>query len=466
VIRLFRVFFPVRTLVLLAVETLIVWVSFVLGTVVRGQEYWLLRLSNGLFIEGEFLKILAVTGIVLLISHGLDLYDSSTLGSKWDQISRLLMVLALVALSLSAVGFLYRYFLPGHNFLPGDSALAGLIILTFALFAWRAAYSWLVQQHYFRERVYVLGTGERAQRLLKGLQQPGKLGIEVVGWTGDIEGELTRETVAHHLLGFAEQNGVHRVIVAMPDRRGTLPVEELLGLRLAGVKVEEATSWLEKINGRIEVEQLNPSWLIFADGFRFSTFFRIVRRILNFSVALVGLVLALPLLPFIALGVKLTSPGPVFYHQRRVGRGNKTFYCYKFRTMRKDAEADTGATWATDDDPRITRFGKFLRSSRLDEIPQLWCVLKGDMHFVGPRPERPEFVERLSKDIPFYGVRHTVRPGITGWAQVQYKYGNTVEDAREKLQYDLFYIKNASVGLDFWIVFQTIKIVLLGRGAK
>ena len=187
---------------------------------------------------------------------------------------------------------------------------------------------------------------------------------------------------------------------------------------------------------------------------------------LNFSVAMVGLVLALPLLPFIALGVKLTSPGPVFYHQQRVGRGGKRFYCYKFRTMRKDAEADTGATWATDDDPRITRFGKFLRSSRLDEIPQLWCVLKGDMHFVGPRPERPEFVEWLSTKIDYYDVRHTVRPGITGWAQVQYKYGNTKEDAREKLQYDLFYIKNASVGLDFWIVFQTVKIVLLGRGAK
>jgi sugar transferase (PEP-CTERM system associated) len=465
-IRLFRVFFPVRTLVLLAVETLVVWISFVLGTVASGQEYWLLRLSNGLFIEGEFLKILAVTGIVLLISHGLDLYDSSNLGSKWDLIFRLLIVLGSVAMSLAIVGFLYGYFLPGHNFLPRDSALAGLIILTFALFAWRAAYSWLVQQHYFRERVYVLGTGERAQRLLEGLQQRGKLGIEVVGWTGDIEGELTRETVASHLLGLAEKNGVHRVIVAMPDRRGTLPVGELLDLRLKGVKVEEATSWLEKINGKIEVDQLYPSWLIFADGFRFSTFFRSVRRVLNFSVALIGLVLALPLLPFVALGVKLTSPGPVFYHQKRVGRGGETFYCYKFRTMRKDAEADTGATWATDDDPRITRFGKFLRASRLDEIPQLWCVLKGDMHFVGPRPERPEFVEWLSQKIDYYDVRHTVRPGITGWAQVQYKYGNTEKDALEKLQYDLFYIKNASVGLDFWIVFQTIKIVLLGRGAK
>jgi len=240
----------------------------------------------------------------------------------------------------------------------------------------------------------------------------------------------------------------------------------LLDMRLGGVKVEEATSWLEKISGRIEVEQLYPSWLIFAEGFRFSAAFRLLRRLLNFSFALIALVVALPLLPFIVLAVKLGSHGPALYRQQRVGRRGKIFYCYKFRTMRQDAEADTGATWATDDDPRITRVGKFLRSSRLDEIPQLWCVLKGDMHFVGPRPERPEFVEWLSREIPYYGVRHVVRPGITGWAQVQYKYGNTLDDAREKLQYDLFYIKNASLGLDLLIMFQTIKIVLLGRGAQ
>jgi exopolysaccharide biosynthesis polyprenyl glycosylphosphotransferase len=232
------------------------------------------------------------------------------------------------------------------------------------------------------------------------------------------------------------------------------------------VHIEEATSWLEKITGSIEIEQLYPSWIIFAKGFHFSTFFRLLRRVLNFSVALVGLVITLPLLPFIMLAIKLDSPGPVLYRQSRVGRGGVNFYCFKFRTMRPDAEADTGATWAQDDDPRITRVGKFLRSSRLDEIPQLWCVLKGDMQFVGPRPERPEFVEWLSREIPFYGVRHLVRPGITGWAQVRYKYGNTLEDAKEKLQYDLFYIKNASIGLDLLIMFQTIKIVLLGRGAQ
>ena len=459
-IRLFNVYYPVRTLVLLIVEALVVGLSFLLTMWWQNQETsWIL-----LNVEGGYLKILGVTAIVLFLSHALDLYDSSSIGANWDQMFRLFTVLGLVAFALAAVDLVYSYFVPGGIFLPG--AKWGLVVLTVMLLCWRGTYSWMVKQPYFRERVYVLGTGDRALRLLNGLRQRSELGIEVVGWTGNIQGELNRETVAQHLLGLARENGVHRVIVAMPDRRGTLPVEELLELRLNGVKVEEATSWLEKISGRIEVEQLYASWLIFAEGFRFSTFFRIVRRLLNFSVALLGLVLSLPLLPFILLAVRLDSPGPVLYRQKRVGRRGTTFYCYKFRTMRQDAEADTGATWATDDDPRITRVGKFLRSSRLDEIPQLWCVLKGSMHFVGPRPERPEFVEWLSKEIPYYGVRHVVRPGITGWAQVQYKYGNTLEDAREKLQYDLFYIKNASVGLDLLILLQTIKIVLLGRGAK
>jgi sugar transferase (PEP-CTERM system associated) len=456
VIRLFKVYYPLRTLVLLAGEALIVWVSFVLGTMLRNQDSWLL-----LNVDGGYLKILVVTAAVLLLSHWLDLYDSSRLEKNWEQGLRLLLVLGFVALALSAVGFLFPEFMPGNG-----SALMGLIILTCTLFCWRGAYGWMVKQPFLRERVYVLGTGERAERLVNGLRQRSSMGIEVVGWTGDVEGELTRESVASHLLGMTRGKGVHRVIVAMPDRRGTLPVEELLDLRLGGLKVEEATSWLEKMSGRIEVEQLYPSWLIFAEGFRFSSFFRLVRRLLNFSLAFIALVVSLPLLPFIVLAVKLGSPGPALYRQQRVGRRGKIFFCYKFRTMRKDAEADTGATWASDDDPRITREGKFLRSSRLDEIPQLWCVLKGDMHFVGPRPERPEFVEWLSKEIPYYGVRHMVRPGITGWAQVQYKYGNTLEDAREKLQYDLFYIKNASIGLDALIMFQTIKIVLLGRGAK
>jgi len=360
---------------------------------------------------------------------------------------------------MAAVSYVFPRALIGNG-----SSLIGLVILTFALFGWRMAYAWLAQRPYLQERVYVLGTGERAQRLVQGLRQRSELGIEVVGWTGKVEGALTRESVASHLM--ENESEVHRVIVAMPDRRGTIPMPELLQLRLRGVKVEEATSWLEKMSGRIEVDELYPSWLIFQDGFRSNATFVVLRRLLSILVSFVSSVLVLPLLPLVVLAIKLDSRGPVLYRQRRVGRGGATFYCYKFRTMRQDAEADTGPTWAGDDDPRITRVGRFLRASRLDEIPQLWCVLKGDMAFVGPRPERPEFVDWLSKQIPYYGVRHVVRPGVTGWAQVRYKYGNTADDAKQKLQYDLFYIKNASVGLDLLIMFQTIKTVLLGRGAQ
>ncbi|HKU25813.1 MAG TPA: TIGR03013 family XrtA/PEP-CTERM system glycosyltransferase [Candidatus Sulfotelmatobacter sp.] len=457
-IRLFNVYYPVRTLVLLLGEALVIGLSFFLGTMFTVES--MLRLNNALFIERGYLRILALTGVVLLLSHGFDLYDSSQIELKLDQAFRMLFVLGLVALALGAIIYKFPDFLPGNN-----SAIFGVIILAISLFCWRSVYGWLVCQPFFRERVYVLGTGDRAERLVKGLARPG-LGIEVVGWTGNIGGEPSLEAVGSHLAAVAKEKGVHRVIVAMPNRRGTIPVEELLTLRLAAVKVEEATSWLEKISGRIEVEQLYPSWFIFADGFRFSTVNRILRRIVNFTAAFCGLIIALPLIPFVAIAVKMSSRGPVFYHQERVGRGGEVFYCYKFRTMRQDAEADTGATWATDDDPRITKVGKYLRLLRLDEIPQLWCVLKGDMHFVGPRPERPEFVQWLSREIPYYNLRHVARPGITGWAQVQYKYGNTLEDAREKLQYDLFYIKNASIGLDLLIMFQTVKIVLLGRGAK
>ena len=460
-IRLFKVYYPLRTLILLAGEALIVGLSFVAGMLLlwRNSDYNLLQLSNELFIENGFLKILAATGIVLVVSHRFDLYDEPQSSGKWVQAFRLMFVLGLVTLTLGIVLKLRPSLLPGRYW--GWSG----IILIFTLFGWRAAFGWLAK-HYFREKVYVLGTGERALQLVNGLRQRTGLGVDVAGWTGTLEGELTRDSAASHLLAVVQAQRVDRVIVAMPDRRGTLPVEALLDLRIAGVRVEEATNWLEKMSGKIEVEQLYPSWLIYAEGFRFSAPFRLARRLLNFSIAFVGLLLALPLLPFIVLAVKLGSPGPALYRQKRVGRQGKVFYCYKFRTMRQDAEADTGATWATDDDPRITRVGKFLRMSRLDEIPQLWCVLKGDMHFVGPRPERPEFVEWLEKEIPYYGVRHMVRPGITGWAQVKYKYGNTLDDAREKLQYDLFYIKNASAALDLWIMFQTIKIVLLGRGAQ
>ena len=456
-IRLFNVYIPVRTLVLLIGEALIVWASFLLGAVYELREDSYLVLNY----EGGYLKILGVTVLVLLCSHWLDLYDTARLNTKGELYFRLLMVPGVLAFILAGVAYVRPNYLLGS----GSSAV-GLLILTVALFGWRLGFTWLVQLPILVERVYVLGTGERAQRLVQGLRQNPEIGVEIASWTGKMEGAVTRESVAAHLMEVVHKQKVHRVIVAMPDRRGTIPMQELLELRMQGVKIEEATTWLEKISGKIEVENLYPSWLVFGEGFRRSTAFIVVRRVVSIVISLIGLILALPLLPLIMLAIRLDSKGPVFYTQTRVGKAGRVFQVVKFRTMRQDAEAASGPKWACDNDPRVTRVGKFLRSSRLDEIPQLWCVLKGDMAFVGPRPERPEFIEWLSKEIPYYGVRHMVRPGLTGWAQVKYKYGSTVEDSREKLQYDLFYIKNASIGLDLLIMFLTVKTVLLRRGAQ
>ena len=456
-IRLFNVYYPVRTLVLLIGEALIVWTSFVLGAIYELREDSYLVLNY----EGGYLKILAVTLLVLLCSHWLDLYDTARLQTKSELYFRLLMVPGVLAFVLAAIAYVRPNYLLGS----GSSAV-GLLILTVALFGWRLGFTWLVQLPILVERVYVLGTGERAQRVVQGLRQNPEIGVEIASWTGKMEGAVTLEAVAAHLMEVVEKQKVHRVIVATPDRRGALPMKELLELRMQGVKIEEATTWLEKITGKIEVENLNPSWLVFGQGFRRGAIFIMIRRVISVGISLLGLFLALPLFPFIILAIRFGSKGPVFYSQTRVGKGGRTFQVVKFRTMRQDAEAGTGPQWAGTHDPRVTRVGKFLRSSRLDEIPQLWCVLKGDMAFVGPRPERPEFIDMLSKEIPYYGVRHMVRPGLTGWAQVRYKYGSTIEDAREKLQYDLFYIKNASVGLDLLIMFQTVKTVLLRRGAQ
>ena len=457
-IRIFNVYYPGRALIFVMGEALMIFASLLIGVIWRFREDSFLVLN----FEHGYYTVFILTFLTLLLAHGFDLYDPLQFEAKRGLYFRVLLVPGLLAFGLAILGAIFPNVMLG-NF----SLLSGLIVLTVALLAWRSAYAWLVSQPYLRERVYVLGTGERAQTLVEGLKGHLETGIDVVGWTGEVGDNLTRDNMAAHLQAIARQKSVHRVIVAMQDRRDTMPMQELLHLRLHNaVHIEDATSWLEKISGKIEVEHLYPSWIIFEEGFRFTDGFQIVRRLVHFGVGLTVLILTAPLIPFIALAIRLDSPGPVFYRQKRVGRGEKVFNCYKFRSMRQDAEADIGATWADDDDPRITRVGKFLRLSRLDEIPQLWCVLKGDMAFVGPRPERPEFVEWLMKEIPYYRMRHLVRPGITGWAQIRYKYCNTVEDAKEKLKYDLFYIKNASIGLDVVILFQTIKIVILGRGAN
>jgi sugar transferase (PEP-CTERM system associated) len=458
VVRLFHVYYPLRVLVLLVGEAFVICGSFLLATLVNfgSESYWVLNYEKG------FYKILVITGVALILSHYFDLYDPQRLNSNSEVYFRLFAVLGTVSFLLGGTVYLFPGFLLGKR-----SLLLGVVILSGAQFGWRSAYSWLVQRSFLRERVYVLGTGERAENLVRSLRQRADLGMDVVGWSGALGvTELGPEAIGSRLLGLTQTRAIDRVIVGTSERRGAVPVEALLELRLRGIKIDDATGLLEKTSGKIQIDGLYPSWLIFQDGFNSRPGFLILHRLLSMLTSLVLLVLALPLLPLIALSIKLCTPGPVLYRQKRVGKSGDIFTCFKFRTMRQDAEADTGPTWAGDDDPRITSVGRVLRLTRLDEIPQLWNVLRGDMGFVGPRPERPEFVEWLTREIPYYHIRHIIAPGITGWAQVRYQYGNSVQDAKEKLQYDLFYIKNRSIGLDLVILFETIKICLLGRGAQ
>ena len=457
-VRLFNVYYPVRALILLIGEALIVCASFLLATLLHlGRDsYVVLNYGSG------FYKILAVTGLAVLCLHYFDLYDLQRMRSSSETYSRLLTVLGTLSLLLAALCYLFPHFVVGNGVF-----LTGLLILTWALIAWRAAYDWFIRRPYLRERVYVLGAGERAARLVEAFRARKDLGMDVVGWAGAIgNGSMTREALGATLLALKEKRAVDTVILAMGDRRGAMPVRELLQLRLSNIKVEDATALLEQISGKIEVDEVHPSWLIFSQGFRLNPTFLWVRRLISTTVSLTCLLVSLPLIPLIILAIKFSSRGPVLYRQKRVGRNGVVFTCYKFRTMRPDAEADTGPTWANDDDPRVTRVGHFLRRTRLDEIPQLWNVLRGDMGFVGPRPERPEFVEWLSREIPYYHLRHIIRPGITGWAQVNYQYGASVEESKEKLKYDLSYIKNISLMLDLMIVFETVKTVLLKRGSR
>jgi hypothetical protein len=384
-VRLFRVYYPLRVLALLVGEAVIVSGSFLLATVINFglDSYLVLSYENGLY------KILAITGTALLLLYYFDLYDLQRLNSNNEIYFRLFMVLSTVSFLWAGIAYFFPELMLGKR-----SQVLGLVILTVALLCWRSTYSWIARQPYFRERVYVLGTGDRARTLVQGLRARFDLGVEVVGWAGELgTSELTREAMRERLLSLLQNRPIDRVITAMSDRRGSIPVDALLELRVRGVKVEDATALLEKTSGKIGIDGLYPSWLIFSDGFNTRFGFLFLHRLVSMAAALLLLVFSLPLIPLIALVIKLSSAGPVFYHQRRVGINGTVFTCFKFRTMCNNAEADTGPTWAGDDDPRITRIGNVLRWTRLDEIPQLWNVLRGDMAFVGPRPERPAWRE-------------------------------------------------------------------------
>jgi sugar transferase (PEP-CTERM system associated) len=457
-IRLFNVYYPTRTIVLLLCEALIIGGCFLLATrILAGPDTYLV-----LNYEYGWLKIFSLIILTLLCSYYFDLYEPQRISEHWEIYFRLLLVLGFLSFLLSAIIYMYPSADIAHSVL-----LLGLIFLTFALVAWRSAYEWIIGRSAFRERVYILGNGERAQMVAQLLQTRKDAGMEVVGCDGfSFDGSAQNSVFSDALSDIGgTRHHIDRVIVALEDRRGSLPLRELLKLRFNGVVIEESGALLERLTGKLYLDGLRPSNFIYSEGFRVKPSQQIARRIVSTLTALTGLLLFLPFLPFVILAVRLSSPGPIFFRQTRVGMGGRNFTVYKFRTMRQDAEA-AGAKWATKDDPRVTRLGMFMRKTRLDEVPQLWNVLRGDMGFVGPRPERPEFVPWLSEQIPYFDLRHMIRPGLTGWAQVRYGYGATLAQSREKLEFDLYYIKHMTLGLDLLIMFETIKTIIRRRGAQ
>lgn len=457
-IRLFNVYYPTRTIVLLLCEALIIGGCFLLATkILVGPDTSLV-----LNYEYGWIKIIVLVVLTLLCSYYFDLYEPQRMSEHWEIYFRLLLVLGFLSFFLSAVIYVYPAADIAHSVL-----LLGLIFLTFALVLWRSGYEWIIGRDAFRERVFVLGNGQRAHMVADLLRNRRDAGMEVVGCdTFSFDGDGQNKVFAAAL---ADNDGrahhIDRVVVALEDRRGALPLREMLKLRFNGVVIEESGALLERLTGKLYLDGLRPSNFIYSEGFRVKPSQQIARRLVSTTTALVGLLIFLPFMPFVILAVRLSSPGPIFFRQTRVGMGGRNFTVYKFRTMRQDAEA-SGAKWATKNDPRVTRLGMFMRKTRLDEVPQLWNVLRGDMGFVGPRPERPEFVPWLAENIPYFDLRHMIRPGLTGWAQVRYGYGATLEQSREKLEYDLYYIKHMTLGLDLLIMFETIKTIIRRRGAQ
>jgi sugar transferase (PEP-CTERM system associated) len=465
-------YIPKRTLLLGISEACLICLALLAAALARlgaGGASFMITYQYG------SLKILFASIAFMICMYYFELYDSAIVSDKREVLVRLIQVLGVAYIALGILYYLYPPVRLGRGIFHIGFLFVGLLLLLC-----RGLFSLVNSTKRLAERVVILGEGPLAESLLHEIETRPELGIRITGRaqmpsTGIQAGNRQdgKMSLTHSSSSFCEDiavdhrlGGIDRIVVAMEERRGKLPVDLLLSLRNRGVQVQDGNDVYESITGKVPIESIRLSWLLFSPGNYASRFFLLYKRFASVMSAIIGLMLSLPLLPFVVLALKLSSPGKILYRQSRVGRDGVIFHCYKFRTMRSDAEADTGPTWAKDDDPRITRVGRFLRQTRIDEIPQLFNVLRGDMSLVGPRPERPEFVSELKEKIPYYNLRHSVRPGITGWAQILYKYGNSVEDSKEKLRYDLYYIKNASMGLDLLIFLNTIKIVLLGRGAK
>jgi len=418
-----------------------------------------------LLYEDGLLRIAILTACILLGLYFQDLYSSLRVRSRFFLLQQVSLVLGAGFLLEATLSYAYPLLV-----MPRWIMMIGSFICLALLPLWRILYS-LAVQHAATELVLFLGSNTVAQEIALELKERPELGLTCLGFLTDDPAEI--KPGAEEILGpisslkqIVKLHKPDRIVVGLTDRRQRMPVYELLDLNFAGILVEEASTLFEVIFGRISMFQLRPSQLIYSRELGPRPLTVKLQSVYSFTIATAGLAVLSPAMFIIAILVRLSSPGPALYRQTRVGRNGVPFTLYKFRSMRRDAEAASGPVWASHNDPRVTRFGRWLRRMRLPELPQLINVIRGEMSLVGPRPERPEFVAELTERIPFYRQRHFIKPGITGWAQINHRYGDTIEDTITKLEYDLYYIKNLSPALDFFIIAHTIKVMLLTRGAQ
>lgn len=412
-----------------------------------------------------WLKLLLAMTVIQASFYLFDLYDFQMIRLKSVLMVQLFQALGLAAIALALI----FYMMPGMMLGRGVFALAMILMMSMML-AWRLLVQWLVGHPRLAERVLIIGAEDGAVNIAREVLNRREAGYEIVGFIGEDPAQVGQSLINPRVVGVMDDLEQvvaackpDRLVVALSDRRGKLPLDLLLKLKVRDeIAVEESGNFYERLTGKISTDRLRPGQLVFADTIRWMRFYRRMRRFVDISLSIIGLIVTSPLTIAVAIGIKLESKGPVFYIQERVGLHGQTYKIIKFRSMRTDAETN-GAVWAVENDPRVTRIGKLIRKLRIDEIPQFINILMGDMSIIGPRPERPEFVAQLEQGIPFYSERHLVKPGLTGWAQVCYPYGASFEDAREKHQYDLYYIKNQSPLLDTVILFDTLRVVLFGR---
>jgi sugar transferase (PEP-CTERM system associated) len=412
-------------------------------------------------------KIGLVVALCQMSLYYNDFYNLTLINSNRELVIRLLQATGAASIVLGVVYFA----LPSLD-LGNGVFVTSLALVLVGVFTCRLLFNRLSRARGLRERLLIVGTGPAAKIIARQILAQREFGYDIVGFIDRDASRIGESLVNPRIVGtpadigrLVESHDVARIVVALPDRRGALPVQELIEAKLAGVRIEDAATTYERLTGKILLDDLRPSAVIFSDGFHVSPLTRFVKRVIDLLLALVGSILAAPLMVLTALAIRLESGAPVLYSQVRVGENGSPFTLYKFRSMRLDAENGT-PVWARDGDDRVTGVGRIIRKTRIDELPQLWNVVKGEMSFVGPRPERPYFVEQLLAAVPFYAQRHAVKPGVTGWAQTKYRYGSSVEDAIEKLRYDLYYIKHMSILFDLTIVFDTVKVILFRKGAK